>query len=68
MFADETNLFLNHKDIKIIFTVVNNELVNIKDWFTANKLSSNVEKKQNTHSSIAQVRRYPSSPTKTYNQ
>ena len=44
MFADDTNLFFNHKDIKHIFTVVNNELVNIKDWFTANKLSLNVEK------------------------
>ena len=38
MFADNTNLFFNH-----IFTSVNNELVNIRDWF-ANKLSLNVEK------------------------
>ena len=30
--------------MKHLFTVVNNELVNIKDWFTANKLSLNVEK------------------------
>ena len=44
MFADDTNLFFNHKDIKHLFTVENNELVNIKDWFTANKLSLNVEK------------------------
>ena len=44
MFADDTNLFFNHKDIKHLFTVVNNELVSIKDWFTANKLSLNVEK------------------------
>ena len=44
MFADHTNLFFNHKGIKHFFTVVNNELVNIKDWFTANKLSLNVEK------------------------
>ena len=44
MFADDTNLFFNHKDIKHLFTVVNNELVNIKDWFTANKLPLNVEK------------------------
>ena len=44
MFADDTNLFFNHKDMKHLFTVVNNELVNIKDWFTANKLSVNVEK------------------------
>ena len=44
MFANDTNLFFNHKSIKHLFTVVNNELVNIKDWFTANKLSLNVEK------------------------
>ena len=39
MFADDTNLLFNHKDIEHLFTVVNNELVNTKDWFTANKLS-----------------------------
>ena len=44
MFAHDTNLFFNHKDIKHLFTVENNELVNIKEWFTANKLSLNVEK------------------------
>ena len=56
MFADDTNLFFNHKDIKHLFTVVKNKLVNIKDWFTANKLSLNVDK-QNTHSSISHVRK-----------
>ena len=44
MFADDTNLFFNHKEIKHLFTVVNNELVKVKDWFTANKLSLTVEK------------------------
>ena len=44
LFADDTNFFFNHKDVKHLFTVVNNELVNIKDWFKANKLSLNVEK------------------------
>ena len=44
MFADDTNLFFNRKGIKHLFTVVNNELVDIKDWFTANKLSLNVGK------------------------
>ena len=43
-------------DIKHLFAIVNNNLVNIKDWFTANKLSLNVEK-QNTHSSIRQARK-----------
>ena len=61
MFVGDTNLFFNHKDIKhsftnTLFTVVNNELVNIKDWFTANKLSLSVEK-ANTHSSIFQVKK-----------
>ena len=35
---------LRHERVKHLFTVINNELVNIKDWFTANKLSLNVEK------------------------
>ena len=42
-FADDTNLFFNHKDIKHFLTVVNKEPGNIKDWFTACKLSLNVE-------------------------
>ena len=33
-FANETNLFLTHKDTEHFFTVVNKELENIKDWFT----------------------------------
>ena len=37
MFTDYTNLSLNHKNIKHLFTVVNKELVNIKDWFPANE-------------------------------
>ena len=43
IFADDTNLFFNHMGIKHLFSVVNNELVNIKDWFTAKKLSLNLE-------------------------
>ena len=44
MFTDDTNLLFNDKDMKHLFTVVKKELVNIKDWFTSNKLSLNVEK------------------------
>ena len=44
MFTNDTNLFFNHKDIKHLFTVVYDKLINIKDWFTANKLSLSVEK------------------------
>ena len=41
MFVVDTNFFFNQKDIKHFSIVVNNELVNIKDWFTTNKLSLN---------------------------
>ena len=44
MFADDTNLFFNHKDIKHLFTVVNSNLLNVKGWFTVNKLSLNTVK------------------------
>ena len=44
MFADDTNLFYEHKDLKILFSRVNQELQNINEWFEANKLSLNVGK------------------------
>ena len=44
MFADDTNLFLSHENIKEMFTLMNNELRKFDDWFRANKLSLNVEK------------------------
>ena len=44
MFADDTNIFYEHKSIIKIFATVNEELINISDWFMANKLSLNVGK------------------------
>ena len=44
MFADDTNLFYNHKNIHCLFSDVNKELTNIKKWFVAYKLSLNVAK------------------------
>ena len=44
IFVDDCNLFFNLKEIKQLFTVVNKKLVNIKDWFTTNKLFLYVEK------------------------
>ena len=44
MFADNTNLFYEHKDFKNWFSLVNQELQNINEWFEANKLSLNVGK------------------------
>ena len=44
MFADNTNLFLTHKDISYLFEMVNLQLERINQWFTSNKLSLNVSK------------------------
>ena len=45
MFADDTNTFFNLKNIKHLFKVVDNDLVNIKEWLTSNNLYLNVKKK-----------------------
>ena len=44
MFADDTNLFYSHHNIKELFTTVNKELQKLGDWFTSNKLSLNINK------------------------
>ena len=42
MFADDTNLFFTHKDIRYLFQIVNQELENVNQWFISNKLSLNI--------------------------
>ena len=44
MFADDTNLFFEHTDLRILFSMVNDELKKIYEWFNANKLSLNDDK------------------------
>ena len=44
MFADDTNLFVSHKDINTLFQIVNAELKNLETWFNGNKLSLNLTK------------------------
>ena len=44
MFADDTNLFYEHNDLKTLFSLVNQELQKINEWFEANKLYFKVEK------------------------
>ena len=48
MFADDTNLFYSHHDIKTRFSTVNEELEKLGGWFTANRLSSNIKKPKYT--------------------
>ena len=44
MLADDTNLFLSHKNIDTLFVIMNVELENVSMWFKSNKLSLNVDK------------------------
>ena len=44
MFADDTNLFLTHKDISYLFETANLQLERINQWFISNKLSLNLSK------------------------
>ena len=44
MFADDTNFFYEHKDLKTLFSLVNQELQKINEWFEPNKLSLNFGK------------------------
>ena len=39
MFADGTNLFCSHENIKALFQIVNSELKLVTEWFLANRLS-----------------------------
>ena len=41
MFADDTNLFYSHNNIKILFKNANDELEKFLQWFKANKLLLN---------------------------
>ena len=44
MFVDDTNFFLTHKNIKQLFSKMNDELNKFNIWFKANKLSLNAGK------------------------
>ena len=41
MFADDTNLFYSHDNIKVLFKNAKDELEKVSQWFKANKLSLN---------------------------
>ena len=44
MFADDTNLFLSHNNVTLLFEMMNLELKKISNWFKVNKLSVNIDK------------------------
>lgn len=49
LFADDTNLFLTHKDNDQLFTIANAELKVIYQWFKSNKLLLNGKKSSFIH-------------------
>ena len=44
LFADDSNLFFSHKNLKTPESIVNNELSNIHEWLCANRLSLKTDK------------------------
>ena len=44
LFADDTNLFMSHKDPVCLAASLNYELNKLSTWFKANKLSLNLKK------------------------
>ena len=44
LFADDSNLFYNNKNLKTLESVLNIELTHIQTWLCANKLSINIDK------------------------
>ena len=44
MFADDTNLFISHKNMDTLFAIMNAEPENVSTWFKSYKLPLNVDK------------------------
>ena len=44
LFADDANLFYQHKNIRTLQTILNAVLINAYSWLCANKLSLHLEK------------------------
>ena len=42
--ADDTSIFYSHRELLILETTINKEMINISDWLLANKLNLNVKK------------------------
>ena len=54
MFADDTNLFYEHADLKTLLSLVNQELQKIIEWCVKNE-NSLKGGKQNTPFSVSEV-------------
>lgn len=46
LFADDTNMFISHKNPVELEQIINSELMQVDTWFKCNKLSLNTSKKK----------------------
>ena len=46
LFADDTNVLYDDKNLRSLELIVNQELCKLYDWLTANKLTLNIKKNQ----------------------
>ena len=44
LFADDTNIFMHHKNLEKLVAILNKELDKVTNWFVSNRLSLNVKK------------------------
>ena len=44
LFADDTTIYMGHKNLNYLKWCMEQDLINIKDWFLANKLTLNLKK------------------------
>ena len=44
LFADDTNIFVNHKNLEKLVEILNEESDKLTTWFGSNRLSLNVKK------------------------
>ena len=44
LFADDTHLFFSDFDFPTLMNLINSEILNLSNWFKANKLSLNIQK------------------------
>ena len=44
LFANDSNLFLSNKNIRVLEDTANSALIEVSEWLNTNKLSLNVEK------------------------
>ena len=57
LFADDSNLFLFNRNIRVLEDNANSALIEVSEWLNTNKLSLNVEK-SNTSSFIHHSKKY----------